>query len=85
MTSADIEADGDVEILDNDVHIATISAGGDINIEMRLKSGRGYVSAEFNNDEDLSLGYIPIDSVHTPIKKVNYNVEKTRHGFKHRI
>jgi len=80
VTSADIEADGDVEILDTGVHIATIGAGGDISIEMRLKSGRGYVSAEFNNDEDLSLGYIPIDSVHTPIKKVNYNVEKTRMG-----
>lgn len=80
VTSADIEADGDVEILDSEVHIATIGAGGDLNVEMRLKSGRGYVSAEFNNDEDLSLGYIPIDSVHTPIKKVNYNVEKTRMG-----
>ncbi len=80
VTSADIEADGDVEILDTGVHIATIGAGGDISIEMRLKSGRGYVSAEFNNDDDLSLGYIPIDSVHTPIKKVNYNVEKTRMG-----
>jgi DNA-directed RNA polymerase subunit alpha len=80
VTSADIETDGDVEILDSDVHIATISAGGSLNVEMRLKQGRGYVSAEFNNDEDLSVGYIPIDSVHTPIKKVNYNVEKTRQG-----
>ena len=80
VTSADIEADGDVEVLDKDVHIATISSGGSINIEMRLKSGRGYVSAEMNNDEDLSVGYIPIDSVHTPIKKVNYNVEQTRQG-----
>jgi DNA-directed RNA polymerase subunit alpha len=80
VTSADIEADGEVEILDTNVHIATIGAGGDISVEMRLKSGRGYVSAEFNNDEDLSIGYIPIDSVHTPIKKVNYNVEKTRMG-----
>ncbi len=80
VTSADIVADGDVEILDQEIHIATISAGGDINIEMRLKSGRGYVSAELNNDEDLSLGYIPIDSVHTPIRKVNYQVEATRQG-----
>ena len=80
VTSADIEADGDVEILDQDVHIATLSKGGELNVEMRLKRGRGYVSAEFNNDEDLSLGYIPIDSVHTPIKKVNYTVEKTRQG-----
>lgn len=80
VTSADIEADGDVEILDKSVHLATISSSGDLNIEMRLKSGRGYVSAEFNNDEDLSVGYIPIDSVHTPIKKVNYSVEQTRQG-----
>ncbi|MDQ3129600.1 MAG: DNA-directed RNA polymerase subunit alpha, partial [Acidobacteriota bacterium] len=80
VTSADIEADGDVEILDKDVHLATISANGDISIEMRLKTGRGYVSAEFNNDEDLSVGYIPIDSVHTPIKKVNYSVDKPRQG-----
>ena len=80
VTSADIEADGEVEILDKDVHIATISAGGSLSVEMRLKQGRGYVSAEFNNDEDLSVGYIPIDSVHTPIKKVNYNVDQTRQG-----
>ena len=80
VTSADIEADGDIEILDTNVHIATLSAGGKLNVEMRLKHGRGYVSAEFNNDEDLSIGYIPIDSVHTPIKKVNYAVEATRQG-----
>jgi DNA-directed RNA polymerase subunit alpha len=80
VTSADIEADGDVEILDEQVHIATISQGGSLTIEMRLKQGRGYVSAEMNNDEDLSVGYIPVDSVHTPIKKVNYNVEQTRQG-----
>ncbi len=80
ITSADIETDSDVEILDDSVHIATISSNGELNIEMRLKKGRGYVSAEFNNDEDLSVGYIPIDSVHTPIKKVNYGVDKTRQG-----
>ena len=80
VTSADIEADGDVEILDDSIYIATISKGGELNVEMRLKTGRGYISAEFNNDEDLSVGYIPIDSVHTPIKKVNYTVDKTRQG-----
>jgi len=80
VMSGDIEADGDVEVLDPDVHIATISQGGSLNLEMRLKRGRGYVSAEFNNDEDLSVGYIPIDSVHTPIKKVNFSVDKTRQG-----
>ena len=56
------------------VHIATVSEGGSLRVEMRLKRGRGYVSADRNFDEDLSLGYIPIDSVHTPVKKVNYTV-----------
>ncbi len=80
VTSADIQHDSDVEVLDKNIHIATISAGGELNIEMRLKRGRGYVAAEFNNDDDLSLGYIPVDSVHSPIKKVNYTVEATRQG-----
>lgn len=80
ITSADIEHDADVEVLDQDVHIATLSEAGELNIEMRLRSGRGYVTADRNMDEDLSLGYIPIDSVHTPVKKVNYNVEAARLG-----
>src|ERR687898_265235 len=80
VTAADIETDADVEILDESVHIATVSDGGSLNVEMRLKRGRGYVSADRNFDEDLSLGYIPIDSVHTPVKKVNYNVEAARLG-----
>ena len=80
VTSADIETDGDVEILDPTFTSRPSALGGTFNVEMRLKQGRGYVSAEFNNDEDLSVGYIPIDSVHTPIKKVNYNVDKTRQG-----
>src|SRR6266545_3321289 len=64
VTAADIEADADVEVLDPSVHIATVSEGGSLRVEMRLKRGRGYVSADRNFDEDLSLGYIPIDSVH---------------------
>lgn len=80
VTSGDIEADADVEILDPTVHIATVGEGGSLKIEMRLKRGRGYVSADRNFDEDLSLGYIPIDSVHTPVKKVNYTVEAARLG-----
>ena len=80
VTSADIQTDGEVEILDSDIYIATISEGGSLNVEMRLKRGRGYVPAERNNDEDLSIGYIPIDSVHTPVKKVNYTVEAARLG-----
>src|SRR5437763_5456534 len=80
VTSGDIEADGDVEILDPSLHIATLGDGGSLRVEMRLKRGRGYVSADRNFDEDLSLGYIPIDSVHTPVKKVNYTVEAARLG-----
>jgi DNA-directed RNA polymerase subunit alpha len=80
VLSGDIEADGDVEILDPNIHIATLSQGGSLAIEMRLKRGRGYVSAEFNLDDDLSVGYIPLDSVHSPIKKVNYTVDKARSG-----
>lgn len=80
VLSGDIEADGEVEVLDPTVHIATVSEGGSLDIEMRLRRGRGYVSADRNFDEDLSLGYIPIDSVHTPVKKVNYTVEAARLG-----
>ena len=80
VTSGDIEADADVEVLDPNVHLATVSEGGSLRIEMRLKRGRGYVSADRNFDEDLSLGYIPVDSVHTPVKKVNYTVEAARLG-----
>ncbi|MDX6612407.1 MAG: DNA-directed polymerase subunit alpha [Blastocatellia bacterium] len=80
VTAGDIEGDGEVEVLDSTVHIATLSAGGSLRIEMRLKRGRGYVSADRNFDEDLSLGYIPVDSVHTPVRKVNYHVEAARLG-----
>lgn len=80
LTAANIKADGDVEILDKNVYLATVSEGGKLHIEMRLKVGRGYVSADKNFDEDLSIGYIPIDSVHSPVKKVNYTVEPARLG-----
>src|SRR5712692_174080 len=80
MLSGEIETDSEVEILDPNVQVATISEGGSLVIEMRLKRGRGYVSAERNFDEDLAVGYIPIDSVHSPVKKVNYTVESARLG-----
>ena len=80
VLSSQIETDHDVEVLDRTVHIATVSDGGKLNIEMRLKLGRGYVSADRNFDEDLPLGYIPIDSVHSPVRKVNYSVEAARLG-----
>ena len=80
LLSGEIEVDNEVEILDPNIHIATVSEGGSPSIEVRLKRGRGYVSAERNFDEDLAVGYIPIDSVHTPVKKVNYTVEAARLG-----
>ncbi len=82
LLSGEIETDADVEILDPNIHVATVSEGGTLVIEMRLKRGRGYVSAERNFDEDLinAVGYIPIDSVHSPVKKVNYTVESARLG-----
>ena len=80
VTSGMIEADGDVEILDKDVYIATVSEGGRLDMEMRLKRGRGYVSADKNYDADLGIGFIPVDSVHSPVRRVNYLVEAARLG-----
>ena len=80
VRAKDIEVDQDVEILEPEAHIATVSDGGKINMELRLKRGRGYVSADKNFDEDLGIGWIPVDSVHSPVKKVNYLVEAARLG-----
>ena len=80
VRAKDIEGDADVEILEPEAHIATVSEGGKINMELRLKRGRGYVSADKNFDEDLGIGWIPVDSVHSPVKKVNYLVEAARLG-----
>lgn len=80
LTSGNIEADEQLEVLDTNVHIATLNEGASLSIEMRIKRGRGYTSADRNFDEDLATGYIPVDSVHSPIKKVNYQVEPARLG-----
>lgn len=80
LTSGMIETGPDVEVLDRNLHIATVSAGGSLAIEMRLKQGRGYISRDRNFDDDLPLGYIPIDSVHSPVRKVKYTVEAARLG-----
>jgi DNA-directed RNA polymerase subunit alpha len=80
VLSGQIETDSEIEVLDRNMHIATIGEGGKLSIEMRIKSGRGYVGADRNNDEDLAVGYIPIDSVHSPVRKVNYSVESARLG-----
>src|ERR1700735_2304278 len=80
VTSGMIEADGDVEILDKEIYIATVSEGGKLDMEMRLKRGRGYIAADKNFEDDLGIGFIPIDSVHTPVRKCNYTVEAARLG-----
>ncbi len=80
VRARDIVADADVEILEPEAHIATVSEGGKLEMELRLKRGRGYVAADKNFDEDLGIGWIPIDSVHSPVKKVNYVVEAARIG-----
>jgi DNA-directed RNA polymerase subunit alpha len=67
-------------VLDKNVYIATVSEGGKLELELRVKNGRGYVAADRNFDEDLPIGYIPIDSVHSPVRKVNYAVEAARLG-----
>jgi DNA-directed RNA polymerase subunit alpha len=79
-TSANIEHDADIEILDKDIYIGTVSEGGSLQIEMRVENGRGYISADRNFDEELGIGYIPVDSVHSPVRKVNYFVEAARLG-----
>ena len=75
-----ITPDADIDILDPDAYIAHLSPGATLSVELRVKQGRGYVSADKNFDEDLSIGWIPVDSVHSPVKKVNYFVENARVG-----
>jgi DNA-directed RNA polymerase subunit alpha len=75
-----ITPDPDIEILDPEAYIATLGSGSTLSVELRVKQDRGYVSADKNFDEDLSIGWIPIDSVHSPVKKVNYFVEQARVG-----
>jgi len=80
LKSGDIKPDPDVEILDPNIHIATVNETANLKIEIRVKMGRGYVPADENFDEDLDIGYIPIDSTHSPVKKVNFYVEAARLG-----
>ena len=80
VTASDFESDPDIEILDPNAHIATLSKEGSLKLEARLKKGRGYVVADRNADTDLPLGYIPVDSIHSPVRRVNYHVEGARVG-----
>ncbi len=80
VTAGDIIADADVEILNPEMHIATLASGARLNMEMNVLQGRGYVAAESNKTASMPIGVIPVDSVFTPVKKVSYNVGNTRVG-----
>jgi DNA-directed RNA polymerase subunit alpha len=80
VKSSDIVTPHDVEILDQDLQVATLNEEGSLKMEMQVKMGRGYIPADQNFEDDLDIGYIPIDSVHSPVVKVNYIVEDARLG-----
>ena len=81
MTAGDIKSDGEVEVLNPELHLATLDVGATLDMEITLSHGRGYVSADRNKAVRAgTIGVIPIDSIYTPVYKVNYTVENTRVG-----
>ena len=80
VTAADIVADPDVEVLNPEQYICTVADGGHFHVRMTVKKGRGYVAADQNKSDDMPIGVLPIDSIFTPISRVNYQVESTRVG-----
>ncbi|NSL52564.1 DNA-directed RNA polymerase subunit alpha [Calidifontibacillus erzurumensis] len=80
VTAADITHDSDVEILNPDLHIASLAKNGRLRMKLTAKRGRGYTPAEANKREDQPIGVIPIDSIYTPVSRVTYTVENTRVG-----
>ena len=82
VTAGDIQADPDIEILNPDLVIATLNGGADskLYMELTITKGRGYISADKNKKDDLPIGVIPIDSIYTPVERVNLTVENTRVG-----
>ncbi|MFV9511632.1 DNA-directed RNA polymerase subunit alpha [Tepidibacillus sp. LV47] len=80
ITAGDIRADSDVEILNPDLHIATVEENARFHMKMRANRGRGYVPAERNKSEEQVIGVIPIDSIYSPITRVNFTVDNTRVG-----
>ena len=80
VCAGDIKADGEVEIINPDFHIATLGPDAVLNMELTLSHGRGYVPAERNKSQNNVIGVIPVDSIYTPVYKVNYTVENTRVG-----
>lgn len=80
VTADDLKVDADVQVLNPDQYICTIAEGGHLHMELAVKNGRGYVTASDNKSDDMPIGVIPVDSLFSPIKKVNYQVESTRVG-----
>lgn len=80
MKASDLTVDADTEVLNPDLHIATLDKDAVLDMELIVKPGRGYVPAERNKEEGLPIGVIPVDSVFSPIKRVNFNVESARVG-----
>ncbi|MCA0972629.1 DNA-directed RNA polymerase subunit alpha [Halobacillus litoralis] len=80
VTAADITHDSDVEVLNPDLHIATLDSNANLRMRITAERGRGYRPAEGNNHEDLPIGVIPVDSIFTPVSRVTYQVENTRIG-----
>ena len=80
VTAADIVGDADLEIFNKDLHIATLDENANLVMEINIARGRGYVPAEQNKDENTPISVIPVDSIYTPVRKVNFTVEDTRVG-----
>jgi len=80
VTSKDIRCNQNVEVINSDVHIATLGEDGELEMEIQISPGRGFVTADHNMDERLATGFIPLDSNHSPITRVNYTVESARVG-----
>lgn len=80
VTAGDIISDADVEILNPDLHIATLEDDAKLTMEISLAKGRGYVPSENNKNDNMPIGVIPVDSIYTPVRKVSYSVENTRVG-----
>jgi DNA-directed RNA polymerase subunit alpha len=80
VTAEQMREDGTIEIVDPSIHIATVNEEGRLKLQAQIKRGRGYVSADRNFDESMGIGWIPVDSAHSPVRRVNYRVEAARLG-----
>jgi DNA-directed RNA polymerase subunit alpha len=80
VTAGQMTEDPQIEVIDSNVHIATLNEEGRLKLQAQVKKGRGYVSADRNFDETMGIGWIPVDSAHSPVRRVNYRVEAARLG-----